>query len=58
MKNFVTLAVPVTAVVAYFIFGQPLWATTGLGVFIFIGFFIPSWRAALGLSRVISPSVC
>ncbi len=53
MKNLVALAVPAAAVAAYFILGQPLWATLGLGVFIFIGFLIPGWRAVMGLSRVV-----
>ena len=53
MKNFVALIGPAAAVLAYFVLGQPLWATGGLGVLTLIGFIFPSWRAAMGLSRVV-----
>jgi membrane protease YdiL (CAAX protease family) len=53
MKNLVALAGPAVAVAAYFIFGQPLWATIGLGVLTLFGFILPSWRAAMGLARVV-----
>jgi membrane protease YdiL (CAAX protease family) len=53
MKNFVALAVPAVAVVAYFIDGQPLGATIALGLFVLIGFLIPSWRAAMGFAGVV-----
>ena len=53
MKNFVAIIGPAAAVLAYFVLGQPLWATGGLGVLTLIGFIFPSWRAAMGLSRVV-----
>ena len=53
MKNFVAILCPAAAVLAYFVLGQPLWATGGLGILTLIGIIFPSWRAALGLSRVV-----
>jgi len=53
MKNFVALIGPAAAVLAYFVLGQPLWATVGLGVLTLLGFILPSWRAAMGLARVV-----
>jgi len=53
MKNLVAIAGPLVAVAAYFIFGQPLWATIGLGILTLIGLVLPSWRAAMGLTRVV-----
>lgn len=53
MKKIVAFFGPTIAVVAYFVLGQPLWATAGLGVLTLIGLVLPSWRAAMGLARVV-----
>jgi len=53
MINLLALAGPAVAVTAYFIFGQPLWATIGLGALTLAGVMVPSWRAAMGLARVV-----
>ena len=53
MKNFVAILCPTAAVLAYFVLGQPLWATGGLGILTLIGIVFPSWRAAMGLTRVV-----
>jgi membrane protease YdiL (CAAX protease family) len=53
MKNYVALGGPAVAVVAYFIDGQPLGATIALGLFVLIGFLIPSWREVMGLPGVV-----
>jgi len=53
MENFVAIGGPAAAVLAYFVLGQPLWATVGLGILALFGFIFPSWRAAMGLSRVV-----
>jgi membrane protease YdiL (CAAX protease family) len=53
IKKFTALAGPAAAVAAYFIFGQPLWATAALGVLALIGLILPGWRQAMGLTRVV-----
>jgi membrane protease YdiL (CAAX protease family) len=52
MKNIIAVGGPMAAVAAYFVLGQPLWATIGLGVLVLLGIVLPGWRAALGLARV------
>lgn len=53
MKNLIAVLGPAAAVAAYFVLGQPLWATAGLGVLTLIGIVLPGWRAAMGLARVL-----
>lgn len=53
MKNFVAILGPTAAAVAYFILGQPLWAIGSLALLVVLGFIFSSWRAALGLARVV-----
>jgi membrane protease YdiL (CAAX protease family) len=53
VRNFISIGGPAAAVAAYFIFGQPLWATVGLGGLALVGFLLPSWRGETGLIRVL-----
>ncbi len=53
MQRLLGTILPLAAVVIYFVYGQPLWALLGLGVFTLLGIFLPSWRHVLGFSRVV-----
>ena len=44
---------PVLAVVAYFVFGEALWAIAALALFAGTGLISPEWKRATGLARVL-----
>lgn len=53
VQTVLAFLLPLVAVTIYFLYGQPTWALAGLGGFVVLGQLLPSWRRAMGLSRVV-----
>lgn len=51
--NGLAFLLPLAATAVYFVYGEPLWALVGLGVFTLLGNLLPSLRPVLGFSRVV-----